>query len=100
MKSNSPKVFIPFLRRFTDERTHDLAQTIKLYNQVTSAHRASVWAHGSTVERVSNLIAEQVGTIVAVPDYLPICQALDTCQRAMLALETAIFSTPVVDFSK
>jgi hypothetical protein len=92
--------YTPFLRRFTDERAHDLAETVKLYNRVADAHRGTIWAEDDVIERVSNLAAEQVTNIVEVPNYIPLCKALDTCQLELLALETTIFSQRTVDFSK
>jgi hypothetical protein len=95
-----PSPFTPFLRRFTDERAHDLAVTKSLYNRVTAAHRATIWAKDDAIERVSNFVAEQVTGIVELPDFLPLGRAFDTCQHELLALETTIFSEPAVDFSK
>ncbi len=100
LTSRRPAVFTPFLRRFTDERAHDLAETVALYNRVVAAHRATIWANSDAIERVSNFVAEQVTEIVELPDYLPLGKAPDTCQHELLALETTIFSEPEVDFSK
>ena len=100
MTSRPPAVFTPFLRRFTDERAYDLAETVSLYNRVIAAHRATIWAEDDAIERVSGFIFEQVTKLVELPDYLPVCQALDKCQQELLALETTIFSEPAVDFSR
>ena len=100
LTSRPPAVFTPFLRRFTDERAYDLAETVNLYNRVTAAHRATIWADDDAIERVSGFIVEQVTKVVELPDYLPVCQALDKCQQELLALETTIFSEPAVDFSR
>lgn len=100
MRSSNPKVFTPFLRRFTDERAHDIAETIKLYKRVTGAHRQSFWARSDAIEHFSNLIAERVTEIIKLPDFIPLGEAFDVLQREMLALETTIFSSPQVDFSK
>jgi hypothetical protein len=96
----SGTVFTPFLRRFTDERANDLAHTTRLFQHVTSAHRATVWAREDAVERVSDHIASLISDLVDVPAYAPIGKALDQCQRDVLALETTIFFTPEVDFSR
>jgi hypothetical protein len=93
-------VYIPFLRRFTDERAADLSETVSLYNRVTAARRATIWAENDAIERVSDFIAQQVLEIVECPAYRPIREALDTFQRQVLALETTIFSELSVDFSK
>jgi hypothetical protein len=92
--------YTPFLRRFTDERAHDIADTINLYNRVASAHRASLWARSDAIERASNFIVERVTDVVELPDYVPLGQVFDTCQRQLLALESTIFASPSVDFSK
>jgi hypothetical protein len=93
-------VFTPFLRRFTDERARSLSETRRLYARVTAAHRASRWGRMGAVAEMSDAIATAVSEIVAVPAYEPLAEALDRCQQELLALETTIFSTPEVDFSK
>ncbi|WP_316158324.1 MULTISPECIES: hypothetical protein [unclassified Bradyrhizobium] len=90
----------PFLRGFTDERAKDLAETASLYARVTSAHRASAWARPDAVTLVSNAIVERVCEVVELPAYQPLGRALDDFQQEMLRLETAIFSSPTVDFSR
>ncbi len=97
---NRPSVYVPFARRFTDERARDIAETVELYNRVTKSHRASLWAQTDAIERVSNYIVEQVTSIVDLPTYQPLGPALDKCQRAVLELETTVFSEPKVDFSR
>ena len=62
-----PSVFTPFLRRFTDERAHELSETIALYDEVRTMHFASAWAHEQGVVLVSNIIAERVIEAVELP---------------------------------
>jgi hypothetical protein len=93
-------VYRPLLRRFTDERARDLAETVDLYNRVTAAHRASVWGRSDAIGRINNYIVDQVSTLAELPAYPPLGRALDACQHALLALETTIFATPRVDFSR
>jgi|SRR6266545_4055706 len=100
MKPSGPSVYTPFLRRFTDERAHDLAETGRLYHRVTTAHRKTVWASEDAIERVSNHIASLISDIVDLPDYLPLGKVLDDFQHELLALETTVFSSPNVDFSR
>ncbi len=95
-----PSPYIPFLRRFTDERALDLAETAALHNRVAAAYRSSIWSRPNALERFSNVIAEHVSSIVEVPNDLTIGTALDTFQRQLLALETEIFSFPDVDLAK
>jgi hypothetical protein len=94
-----PSPYVPFIRRFTDERARDLADTIALYNEVRAAHAKSVWAKDDAVERVSSYIVEQLGEIVALPSSPALAQALDRCQMGLLALETTIFSAPQIDWN-
>jgi hypothetical protein len=92
--------YTPFVRRFTDERACDIAETVTLYRRVTAAHRRTVWAQNDAIERVSNHIVGRITEVVELPEYLPLGKAFDTFQRQMLALETPIFSSPNADFSK
>lgn len=92
--------YTPFLRRFTDERALDVAETTALYNRVISEFRASVWAQPAAIAGVSNIIAEQVQGVAEVPDCAPLARALDTCQRELLGLESTIFFEPAVDLSR
>jgi hypothetical protein len=98
-KYTPPSPFIPFLRRFTDERARDVSETIALYNEVRTAHFASMWARQDAIERANTFIAERVGEIVDLPASSALVQALDRCQQEVLALETTIFSFPEIDLS-
>jgi hypothetical protein len=95
-----PSPFTPFLRRFTDERAHDLAETMQLYNRVRAAYRESTWGKEDSIDCMHSVLTKDVTELVELPTYLPLCEALDQCQRDLLALETTIFSFPVVDFAK
>src|SRR5262249_24672671 len=57
----------PFMRRFTDERTRELAETERLYDAVRARHKASRWADQRAIFDVSTAIlrwaAEQCGPI-------------------------------------
>lgn len=97
-KYQLPSPFTPFLRRFTDERARDLSETITLYNEVRAAHLASLWSQEDAIERVNGFVAEWIGKVVNLPDSPVILQALDHCQKAVLALETTIFSFPKIDW--
>lgn len=95
-----PSPFRPFLRRFTDERARDLADTISLYNSVRAAHLATKWSRSDAINDLSDHIAAAVMERVEPPTYQPLGEAIDTCQRELLKLETSIFSPPTVDFAK
>jgi hypothetical protein len=92
--------YTPFLRRFTDERAKDAAETSALYNRVVSVFRASVWAQSGIIDHISNKIMDLVADLVEPPNSLQVCEALDTYQREVLKLESTIFSEPSVDFSR
>jgi hypothetical protein len=94
-----PNVFTPFLRRFTDEVARDLSDTIKLYREVRAAHFASQWAQPDIIERLSDHFASLVTETVELPNYSPLGEALDKCQRALLAQETTIVSFPEIDWA-
>jgi hypothetical protein len=88
-----PSPYTPFLRRFTDERAADLADTKRLYASVIERFRASVWAAPDIIDRVGSIIANNVAEHVDVPEHLPLCQELDTCVDVLLAQEKALFRT-------
>lgn len=89
-----PSVYTPFLRRFTDERALDLADTIALFEEVSAAHRASVWSKPHAIEGTNALIAEWIGEVIELPQSPTLLRALDKCQQAVLANEVTIFSAP------
>ena len=68
-----PSVFTPFLRRFTDERSLDLAETRELFRNVTSRHRVSGYADDDSIKRLTQAIMDELA--VDVPDVLwhPVC---------------------------
>jgi hypothetical protein len=94
-----PSPYIPFLRRFTDERARDLADTKALYHAVRRRFLASVWARRDAVERISDHIAGCVLDKTALPRIDGLPEAFEHCQRAVLRLETTLFSCPEIDWS-
>ena len=88
--------YTPFLRRFTDERATDLADTKMLYTNVSARFSGSVWAQDDIVDRVNSVIAEQVADLVTLPPS-PLSDAFDHCQLAVLALETTLFRSAVIN---
>ena len=93
-----PSPFIPFLRRFTDERARDLSETRALYEEVRAAHSASLWSKEDAIERVNGFVAEWVGKVVGLPESKVILEALNRCQKEVLALETTIFTLAKIDW--
>jgi hypothetical protein len=65
--------FTPFLRRFTDERALDIAETKELFRNVTARHRASGYGDDDSVKRLTQAIMDEL--VVPVPDVLwdPVC---------------------------
>ncbi len=99
-KYSPPSVFSPFLRRFTDEKARDLAETIALYRAVQNSYSASVWAAPDIVDRVHAHCVDVVSELVELPNYGPLMQAFDRCQKALIEQETTIFSFPEIDWSR
>ena len=92
--------FRPFLRRFSNERAHDLAETKALYEKVCAAYRATEWANPEITGKLSDFIATAVLETVKPITYQALAEALDRCQRELLALEAILFEAPNIDFSK
>jgi hypothetical protein len=87
------------LRRFTDERARDVSETIALYDDVRSKFLASVWSQEDIIERVNTVIAERVADVVDLPASPTLLRALDTCQQAILRLETTLFTAPNAEWN-
>lgn len=94
-----PSVYTPFLRRFTDERATDLADTVALYKEVRAAFAASIWSEADALDDLLNFVREHVDKEIDPSDNVPLAAALLTCQREILALETTIFAMPEQDWS-
>jgi hypothetical protein len=90
--------FTPFLRRFTDERARDLSETVALYNEVRATYHATHWSHEDAIDRVNGCVAEWVGKVVDLPESPALMEAFDRCQKAVLALETTIFTFPEINW--
>ena len=95
-----PSVYTPFLRRFTDEPARDLADTIALYHEVQRTHADSVWAQEDIVERINARCVEVITKLIDLPNSARLLEALDKCQKAIIAQETTIISFPEIDWSR
>jgi hypothetical protein len=95
-----PSVYTPFLRRFTDEPARELSETIALYNEVRRAHLSSQWAQADVVDSLNNHCATIVLDAVDVPGYVPLGEALDRCQKAVIAQESTIIAFPEIDWGR
>jgi hypothetical protein len=91
-------VYTPFLRRFTDEKARDIADTAVLYGQVKHAHDASIWSSSDIVDRIHHHCVDIIGEIVSLPTSPPVLDALDRCQKAVIEQESTIVSFPEIDW--
>lgn len=104
MTTNSPRrpaaVFTPFLRRFTDERARDLADTVTLYNRVRAAHQATVWSKPGASDGITELILERVADAVERPPSPRLLTTIGECLHRIVEQEGTIFSAPEVDWDR
>ena len=94
-----PSVFTPFWRRFTDERARELNDTIALYDEVRAEYLASPWSQENALDSVLARIVEDISQYVEPPRSPALANMLDRCLRDILALETAIFTFPHIDWN-
>lgn len=85
-----PNVFTPFLRRFTDERAHDLRSTVTLYDRVKAKFEKSVWSQPDMLEKMASYL---LSCIKPAPPEVLREAFLDTI-RELLRLEAAVFVFP------
>lgn len=93
-----PSPYTPFLRRFTDERALDLADTIVLYERVRSRFRNSGWSRDDAVAMTSDHIATSILEETALPEIPGLGAAFDRCQRELIQLETTLFTCPSIEW--
>ena len=93
-----PNVFQPFLRRFTDERANDLADTKKLYARVNGAWRGTVWSKPTIIDATVSHILESIGKYTPIPTSPRILEPLKKAIADVLRLETHIFMSPSSDW--
>lgn len=98
MIPDRPSVFTPFPRRFTDERARELADTIELHRRVTEKFRASTWSDPRAIPGVVEWVIEEIEAVVELPSSPHLREALDTAIRAIVSLETTIFTVPEIDW--
>jgi hypothetical protein len=89
-----PSPFIPFLRRFTDERARDIADTTRLYHEVQSAFAQSAIAQPNAIGELTGSIVERVLDLATIPNYGPLIQAFDNCQTAIFEQQNVLFAFP------
>ena len=82
-----PTVFTPFLRRFTDEKTRDIAETKRLFLEITARHRATRWSKGEAVEDLAEYLFGGINEPVPEPVHEPTFDLL----VGLLKLEKPIF---------
>ena len=76
MSPSSPRVFTPFIRRFTDQtqpRTI-LPKTVKLYQARPRPLKSVLtgWALWRPLHRSRQQLVEKVTEVVELPDYVPL----------------------------
>ena len=91
-----PSPYTPFLRRFTDEAAVDLAETRALYAETRAAHRASPWGRDDALQLIHAHLVGVITEHVELPQNEALMQAFDRCQKAVLALETTVFTSPEI----
>jgi len=94
-----PSPYVPFFRRFTDERAADLAETIALHAQVQRSFSASLWSNESTFESFGRLVIDEVSERVDLPASDEVREQLFLCLYRLLEAETQIFACPDIDWS-
>lgn len=101
MISEPPRksVFTPFLRRFTDERALDLADTIALHSRVRAAHGASGWSSTQAPVVATEIIIEDVGKHMTLLPNGPLRESLDRCLFQIVQLESIIFTCPEINWN-
>jgi len=96
-----PSPYVPFIRRFTDERALELAETQRLYRTVTTRFQASTWAAPDIVRQVNGYVADLARQLAEADGaQMPpqsICEAMDRSQISILSLETALFRTAIIN---
>lgn len=82
-----PSVFTPFLRRFTDEKSRDIAEAKALFGEVTERHRATRWAKEDAVHDLAEYLFGEIN--MPVPEALH--EPTYDLQVDLLKLEKPIF---------
>ena len=90
-----PSAFTPFLRRFTDERARDLAETAELYDRVRARHRASAYADAESHVKTGGEIYSRIRDMTPEALADPVCNAI----YEIHTLEKTIFEFPSVDLN-
>lgn len=96
MSSDPPSPYRPFLRRFTDERAADLAETQALFERVRRAHANSKWSDGTALHEIYEAAVDNIIARVQLPPS-QVASAFDKCIQEVLQLETTLFTTATVD---
>lgn len=94
-----PSPYVPFFRRFTDERAVDLAEAKALHHEVQHAFLASLWSKEEALETFGALVIDRVSELVDLPRSEPLREQLFLCLFRLLQLETQIFDFPAIDWS-
>jgi hypothetical protein len=84
-----PSVFTPFLRRFTDEKSRDIADTRKLLREITARHSETNFAEDGLIPKVAG------GLLDEIEDEVPLIlrEAAHHLIVQLMELEKPIFSS-------
>lgn len=95
-----PSPYVPFFRRFTDERALDLAELRALHAEVGRAYRTSAWSRDSAFESFGELVIDEIAGLVELPDAGAMREQLFLCLYRLLAAETQMFAFPDIDWDR
>jgi hypothetical protein len=82
----------PFFRRFVNERSVDLQETLRLHEEVTTAWRSSMWSEPNVVEALTIHIFNKLHEWKPVPE--PFHEPIRKIIREILKDERILFSSP------
>lgn len=95
-----PSPYVPFFRRFTDERALDLAETAALHRDVQRAFKKSPWSSEKALPAAIRVIRDRVEEQIDIPAPAPSCrEALLLCLAQILMAEEHIFDFPDIDWN-
>ena len=96
-KPPRPSAYTPFLRRFTDERGRELADSRKLFKEVSAQFADSGWADKSAVRLLYADLIGQVKEHGGIPESLD--EAFNKLHISLIADENVFFPVEEVDWA-
>ena len=87
--------WVPFFRRFRNERARELAETKRLYDEVRARHLASRWAKHDAIFTISTAILRSAARQgEPIDPTRPLVRPLVDCQLDVLEAEHVVFGFP------